>query len=96
MTLRAFANKRDAAEPAIVQALEQCGCLVRRMDKPVDLLVFHRPSARVFLVEVKSGKRAKYTLDQLLFMDAGWPVITLRSVDDAISAVQLWAKREAA
>lgn len=90
MGLRRFANKRDANEPAIVRALEALGCLVHRMDKPVDLLVSHR--GRVLLVEVKT-KRGKLTGDQQTFSEH-WPIHVVRTVDEAFALVQ--AVRKAA
>jgi len=84
MGLRRFANKRDANEAGIIAALEALGCLVHRMDKPVDLLVLHR--GRVMLVEVKTRK-GKLTADQETFSEA-WPIHVLRSVEDAIALAQ--------
>lgn len=52
--------QRDAAEPAIVDALEQAGCTVYRY-LPVDLLVVHPSFAEPRLLEcktpTKTGKR---------------------------------------
>lgn len=81
MALRRYANKRDANEPGIVAALESLGCVVLRMDKPVDLLVLHRGT--VHLCEVKTRK-GKFTRDQAEFAQF-WPVKILRTVDDAIA-----------
>ena len=47
--------KRDASEPAIVEALRASGFSVERMDKPVDLLIGFR--GRTWLVECKSGTK---------------------------------------
>lgn len=81
MGLRLFANKRDANEAGIVAALEACGCLVYRLDKPVDLIVSRRGT--IHLVEVKTSK-GRLTADQRAFAEY-WPIIVLRSVDDAIA-----------
>jgi hypothetical protein len=81
MGLRRFANKRDANEPGIVAALESLGCLVHRMDKPVDLLVLHRGT--VHLVEIKARK-GRLTADQVAF-SRYWPIKVLRSVEDAVA-----------
>lgn len=83
MGLRRYANKRDANEAAIVRALESLGCLVYRMDKPVDLLVLLR--RRVYLVEVKT-KTGKLTEEQKDFAKF-WPIHVIRSVDEAIAFV---------
>jgi len=81
LSIRRHNAKRDGNEPGIIAALESMGCMVHRMDTPVDLLVLHRGT--VHLVEVKA-KRGTLTKDQRLFVE-GWPVTVLRSVDDAIS-----------
>ena len=84
MGLRRFANKRDANEPGIIAALEALGCMVYRLDKPVDLLVLHRGT--VHLCEVKTRK-GKLTADQREFSES-WPIRVLRTVEDAIALVQ--------
>jgi hypothetical protein len=81
LSIRRHNAKRDGNEPGIIAALEAMGCIVHRMDTPVDLLVLHRGT--VHLVEVKA-KRGTLTKDQRSFVK-GWPVTVLRSVDDAIS-----------
>ncbi len=55
MSLARFAKRRDAAEKDIVQALEAIGCLVYRLDQPVDLLVWWKNQWK--LLEVKTRKR---------------------------------------
>jgi hypothetical protein len=84
--LRRYANRRDASEPAIVQALEAMGCSVVRMDKPVDLLV--RIGSKNLLCEVKTGK-GKLTKEQEAFMAAGWEVWILRDVQGATAMVNM-------
>lgn len=81
MGLRRYANKRDANEGGIIAALEAMGCLVYRLDKPVDLLVNHRGT--IHLCEVKTRK-GKLTADQREF-SAFWPIKVLRSVEDAVA-----------
>ena len=44
--------RRDDNEYEIIQALEAIGCTVRRLDRPVDLLVGYRASN--YLIEVKN------------------------------------------
>lgn len=80
-------RKRDANEPAIVEALESCGALVQRISAPgfADLVCSHW-SCGVILIEVKSAK-GKATDAQLEHRQKGWPVITVRSVEDAINAI---------
>lgn len=85
--------KRDAAEPEIVTALEQCGFSVERMDKPVDLLVGFRK--RCWVVEVKSSDKGygKDLNDNQKKFAARWrgpDIVILRSSQDAIDwAVQM-------
>lgn len=54
MSLSRFAKKRDKAEPAIIQALEQVGAEVWALDNPCDLLTLYR--GRWQPLEVKTGK----------------------------------------
>lgn len=92
MGLRRYANKRDENEGAIIATLEAMGCLVMRLDKPVDLLVLLPAGRGIVLVEVKT-KRGTLTRDQLDFAEY-WPFHVLRSPDDAIAMVQM-ARRAA-
>ena len=90
MSLRRFANRRDANEGEIVRALEAIGCTVHRMND-WDLVVGYRQ--RNVILEVKDGSKPasarKLTPNQMIFQ-AGWrgqyDVVT--SVDEAIAAVQ--------
>lgn len=84
MALRRYNAKRDANEGGIIAALEALGCLVYRIDTPVDLLVLYRGT--IHLCEVKQRK-GKLTSAQSLFAQY-WPIHILRSVDDAIALVQ--------
>lgn len=86
--LRTFANKRDRAEPEIVDALRKAGCLVYRLDKPCDLICCYRGS--VYLVEIKTGKRGKLTKAQESFR-AIWPLHVIRDVDEALETLKTWA-----
>lgn len=51
MALARFANTRDGNEKEVVDALQQIGASVFRLDKPCDLLVGYR--GRNYLLEVK-------------------------------------------
>lgn len=81
MSIRRYNAKRDANESGIIAALEALGCVVYRLDTPVDLLVLYRGA--VHLVEVKT-KRGTLTKGQSLFAE-NWPIHILRSVDDALA-----------
>jgi len=50
--LNRFAKRRDANEPEIVKAFEDCGYSVERIDKPCDLIV--GKWGKSFLIEVKT------------------------------------------
>lgn len=86
--LARFAAKRDANEAPIVDALKAQGFSVARISgKGIpDLLVSKRPSF-VRLVEIKNPKgKNRQTEDQAKFHESwqGPPIVTLRSVDDAL------------
>ena len=87
--LRKYNARRDANEPGIVRVFQDMGCLVWRLDRPVDLLVYVYKSftERLLLVEVKlPGKDLNG--NQQAFVDAGWPVHVIRSEDEAINLVK--------
>jgi hypothetical protein len=75
--------KRDAAEPAIVQALRQAGCRVLLLDK-FDMLVLYRGA--VFMLDAKTGK-GKATEAQDALIREGWPLTLVSDVEGAYRAV---------
>lgn len=79
------ANKRDANERDIINALEAIGCVVVQLDKPVDLLVGYQ--ARNYLIEVK-GARGKLTPEQKYFMRT-WKgqVRVVRDAEEALDFI---------
>ena len=87
------AAKRDASEPEIVSALEQCGFTVERLDTPVDLLVGFR--RRTWLVEVKTGHKGygkSLNKNQKTFAERwrGSEIVVLHDAQEAIDwAVQV-------
>lgn len=87
--LRRYNAKRDSTEPEVVRAFTEMGCLVFRLDRPVDLLVyiFKSRAERLHLVEVKSATGILNDA-QREFVDAGWPVHVIRSADEAIALVK--------
>lgn len=87
MSLNRYAKKRDAAEPAIIQALEAAKFEVWVLDQPSDLAVRHTswPGGLVQLLEVKTahGKRQpkpredKRQAKQRTFLaSSGTPIVT--------------------
>lgn len=83
------AARTDANKAAIVAALKAAGAKVYDLRLPVDLLV-HR-AGKLYLIEVKDGAKVpsarKHTKLQADTIMAGWPVITVTSVDEAIAAL---------
>ncbi len=86
MSIRRHNAKRDANEPLIIAAFEAMGCLVQRIDTPVDLLVYNVRSGSILLVEVKT-KRGKLTEQQARFAQY-WPIYVVKTPEDAIGLVQ--------
>jgi len=71
MSINRFAKKRDRNEPEIIEALEQIGCSIQRIDVPCDLIVSHPMIDNNLLIEVKMpGKQP--TKIQKDMLDA-WP-----------------------
>lgn len=89
IAIRRHNAKRDQNEQAIIRAFKSMGCMVARLDQPVDLLMYC-PMARgprMHLIEVKMPK-SDLNDNQRAFVAAGWPVHVIRSVDEAIALVK--------
>jgi hypothetical protein len=92
MSLSRYAKKRDTAEPPIVDALENAGWLVEKLDRPCDLLVW-KASRGFHALEVKTGrgknlrvirdKRQKAQTDFLILTRT--PIV--RTPDEALRAL---------
>lgn len=67
MSMPRFAAKRDAAEPEIVEALQEVGAKVSRK-LPIDLLVHFR--GRFFCLEVKTPGEPKHSSKRCKEQDA--------------------------
>lgn len=92
------AAKRDANEPEIVKALKAVGVQVEILNKPLDLLLWHRatcphcsgvlPDGAVVPMEVKNPDGGRLTKDQVEFI-ARWPgkVHIVETIDEALKAV---------
>lgn len=80
------ARKRDANEKPIVDALRSVGALVLRVSEKgaPDLVVYFRGRTR--LLEVKS-RLGRATLAQDASSVQGWPVVTVRDIDEALVAI---------
>ena len=81
-------KRRDATEPAIIQALKVVGCQVWQVSGRAvpDLLVYR--GGKYFPMEVKTAK-GKLTKAQ---RDVPWPIV--RSVDDAINVINGWPPQD--
>lgn len=81
MSLNRYAVRRDHAEPAIIQALEQVGAEVWPLDQPVDLLVRFRGLWHLLEVKTPRGKAGTAKQDrrqrtQIHFLQStGTPIV---------------------
>jgi hypothetical protein len=86
------AARRDGNEPAIIEALEKAGCLVKQSnDGSWDLIAYRSRSWRggdVFLLEVKMPGQP-YKPSQRQAIDDGWPVHRVETPEDALRVVGL-------
>lgn len=88
------AAKVDANHAVIVGALMSCGCEVQSLAAlgggVADLLVHHRSSGRLMLVEVKDGEKPpsarKLTPDQVEWHKR-WPVTVVENVEQAVALI---------
>lgn len=80
-------KKRDALEPAVIQALKAYGCEVWQINGRAlpDLLVKRRGT--FYALGVKSGEKSRLTAAERAGK-ASWPLV--RSVDDALREVGVW------
>lgn len=89
--LARHAAKRDSNEPAIVDALQRCGFVVKRISAKgaPDLLLSRR--GHIYLAEVKAPK-GTYTVDQVKWLrDWTGPIpMVFRTVQDAVT----WAQQQ--
>ena len=84
MTMPHRNPKRDANEARIVDALRSAGCLVLRSNV-FDLIV--ALGKRVWLMEVKAEKNWKFTPEQILRGNQGWPVAVVHTPEQALKVV---------
>lgn len=89
------AAKVDANQAAIVGAFITCGCEVQSLaavgEGVADLLVFHRSTKRLLLVEVKDGEKepARRRLrDTQVDWHKRFPVTVVETVEGAIAALR--------
>lgn len=82
------AGRRDSVEASIVAALRARGYLVTQGGALCDLIVYAHNIGLGFLtlLEVK-GPKGKLTAAQQKAIAAGWPIVIVRSVAEALDAV---------
>lgn len=82
-----YAAKRDAVEPAIVEALTRAGCVVAKLSQAgVGDLLVKRQDGALFLLECK-GRRGTLTPAQVTFRKAWGDVPLVRTPAAALEAV---------
>lgn len=84
------ANRRDAVEREIINALEKAGCTVQQLNgKDIPDLLVGR-AKKNYLLEVKDPETGKLSPGQRTWHDA-WngDVDEIRTVDDALRAVEI-------
>jgi DNA-binding transcriptional regulator PaaX len=84
-----MARKRvDGNQTAIVSALRRTGWLVQSLAGlgfgVPDLMVYHRATDRMLLLELKTA-RGRITPQQRRLLDEGWPILIVRSVEEALA-----------
>ncbi len=88
------AARIDENQPAIVRTLIACGCEVQSLAAVgagvADLLVFHVPTSRLMLFEVKDGSKPP-SERRLTPAQVEWhkrfPVTVIESIEDAMNAL---------
>ncbi len=82
LSLKRWAARRDGTEVAIVDALRRVGAAVLHLSDPgaPDLLVLYR--GRLTLLEIKAAT-GRATLAQERRLAEGWPVVTVRTWQEA-------------
>ena len=78
-----YAAKRDATEPDILRALHAAGADYILLE-PFDVLVLFR--GRLIMLDCKTG-RGRATRNQAGLLDRGWPLVFVRSPEDALRAI---------
>lgn len=101
MSKRHFAKQHntDANQADIIEALEEEGCTVYEMEKPVDLLIEYD---RIWiLIEVKNplGKNTLSDYQTKFFENTRAPAYVVRSGQEAVAAVrdaliQVWGRNQ--
>lgn len=83
MSLKRWAARRDESEAAIVDALEQVGAKIMKLDK-FDLLVHYKGT--LVMLDAKCH-RGRATMAQDALIRDGWPLRLVETPIDALKAV---------
>ena len=86
MTLNRYRKRRDANQPAIIQALEQVGAEVWVLDRPCDLLVWFRGVLHGLEVKLPKGRYTPKQQEDRAEGRAAW-IKTVRDPVEALKAV---------
>jgi hypothetical protein len=83
-----YAARVDSNQKAIVDCLRRMGAVVWVIGLPVDLLVGYR--GKTYLVEVKAGKKKKFTSLQVEFFERwnGDKLVRIESPNDALTMLE--------
>lgn len=88
-----YRHRLDTTHGPITEVFESAGWLVKncsQLDGWVDLTVLS-PRGRLFLIEAKTGT-GKLRESQSKLIADGWPVVVLRSVDEALAFIHTEAR----
>lgn len=83
MSLKRFATRRDATEPAILRALAKVGADYVLLDA-FDVLVLFR--GRLTMLDCKTAK-GRPTRNQQVLVQRGWPLRFVKTEEEALQAI---------
>ena len=84
MSLKRYATRRDQSEPAILRAISAVGADYILLDA-FDVLVLFR--GQVHMLECKTPKKGRQTVNQKELVRRGWPLHFVSTVDQALAAI---------
>lgn len=84
MSLKRYATKRDQSESGILRAISRVGADYILMDA-FDVLVLFRGD--VFLLECKTPKKGRQTVNQKELVRRGWPLKFVTTPEQALHAI---------
>jgi hypothetical protein len=84
MSLKRYATKRDQSEPEILRAISAIGADYILLDA-FDVLVLFRGA--VFLLECKTPKKGRQTVNQKELVRRGWPLHFVTTPEQALTVI---------